>query len=91
MLVDLDERLTLVIELDDYADKWVTRMSDVPTGRTKTEQRERVLDQPLDFGKYRRRTWSEVPAGYVECLKESRDWLTSKLAGMELERRKERP
>ncbi len=59
---------------------------------TKTEQRDRTLDQPLGFGRYRKWTWAKIPAGYVQWLSDnSEDWSTSTLARMELERRKERP
>ncbi len=48
---------------------------------------DRLLDEPLGFGRHPRKTWAEVDDGYVRMLVDSRDWLTRTLAVMETERR----
>ena len=48
---------------------------------------DRLLDEPLGFGRHPRKTWAEVSDKYVRLLVDSRDWLTRTLAVMEVERR----
>jgi len=47
-----------------------------------------ALNQPLGFGRYRKRTWLEIPDDYLRWLEANcTDWLNATLARMELARR----
>ena len=63
----------------------------MPVGAIKTKRKKskHPLNQPLGFGRYRKRTWAEVPGDYLRWLEANcTDWLNTRLARMELERRR---